>query len=153
MSYLFFDTETTGFINDTKSLDDPSQPHLVQLGALLTDDYGEEIASLDMVIKPEGWSIPMAVSAIHGINDDYAIKSGVSMVSAVFLFMQMRKCADAIVAHNIAFDMKMLNICEARMPPRSSYPGWPEKQYCTAEASKKDNQSTTDSSHASQRFS
>ena len=134
MSYLFFDTETTGFINEAKRLSDPCQPYLVQLGALLTDDDGHEVASLDVVIKPDGWVIPPAVSTIHGITTEFADEFGISMVSAVFAFMQMRRAATMIVAHNLKFDKAMLDICELRMPPRN-YPDWPEHSFCTQEAS------------------
>ena len=37
---LFFDTETTGFPNEKIPYNHPSQPHIVQIAAVLDDDKG-----------------------------------------------------------------------------------------------------------------
>ena len=72
---LFFDTETTGFPNKKSPLDDPSQPHLVQLGAVLCD--GRVVrAQLDLIVNP-GVPIPEKATAVHGITDEMAAKCGV----------------------------------------------------------------------------
>ena len=134
MSFLFFDTETTGLIDKRKVLDDPSQPHLVQLAALLTDDFGHEVATLDLTIKPDGWEIPAGAAAVHGITTETALARGVPLVAAAFAFFHMRGVADAIVAHNIAFDRQIMDICEHRMPIRT-YPPWPQRAYCTMDLS------------------
>jgi hypothetical protein len=42
---LFFDTETTGLANFQQEANHPSQPRLVQLAAILTDEACEEIST------------------------------------------------------------------------------------------------------------
>lgn len=60
--FLFFDTETTGL----------KSPHIVQLAALLTEEDGRECARLNVIIQPEGWTIPDEAAAVHGITTDIA---------------------------------------------------------------------------------
>ena len=53
---IFYDTETTGLPNWSAPSDDESQPHLVQLGAIVRDtDTEKVIHKLDVIIKPDGW--------------------------------------------------------------------------------------------------
>ena len=53
MSYLFFDTETTGFPVKGAPWSDEKQPHLVQIAAILYDDKFNEIANVSEIIYPE----------------------------------------------------------------------------------------------------
>lgn len=101
---LFFDTETTGKANFRAPADDASQPRLVQLAALLTDDAGKEMACLSFLVKPEGFEIPTSASAIHGVTTDTARDYGVELVTALQAFGQLAKKAHVHVAHNIKFD-------------------------------------------------
>lgn len=101
---LFFDTETTGKANFKAAPDHSSQPRLVQLGALLCEETGVERAVIDLIIRPEGWTIPDEAAGIHGISTELATAAGVSIVSAMLLFSELLACAKLIVAHNIDFD-------------------------------------------------
>lgn len=74
---LFFDTETTGMADFKAEPHAAHQPRLVQLAALLTDDAGEEVTHFSVVIKPEGFEIPVAASAVaHNIDFDLFIMDG-----------------------------------------------------------------------------
>lgn len=95
---LFFDTETTGF----------HEPHLVQLGALLTDDNGKEMGVLDVIIKPYGKSVEPGALAVHGIDDLMRSNFGVSVDLAMRLFNDLCSKAQHHVAHNAAFDQRVL---------------------------------------------
>lgn len=73
MMLLFFDVETCGFVNSKLSYDHPAQPPLVQLGAILVDaDNGAEWATLELIVRPDGYEIPTAASAVHGITTKLA---------------------------------------------------------------------------------
>jgi DNA polymerase-3 subunit epsilon len=110
MSILFFDTETTGLVDWDRPIDDPAQPKVIQLAAILEDDAGNEMTILKTLIRPEGWFVPDKVSAIHGITTEQCLIYGVRLSSAVRLFLDLLSNARLLVAHNISFDMRMMMI-------------------------------------------
>lgn len=132
---LFFDTETTGFVNRSKPLSDPCQPYIVQLAAIATDDDGNELSCINFIIEPKGYVIPDVVAKIHGISQDIAMVNGIDIVAAMYAFIKMREKASLIVAHNLEFDRDVIDIAEMRMPVRD-YPKWPKASFCTMEASR-----------------
>lgn len=101
---LYFDTETTGKADLRARLDAPHQPHIVQLAALLCDVHGNEVQSVNLIIRPDKWTIPEESTAIHGISHDFAMQVGVSAKSAMSVFQWFCKAANLFVAHNIDFD-------------------------------------------------
>jgi DNA polymerase-3 subunit epsilon len=101
---LVFDTETTGLIKKSLPLDHPDQPRIVQLGAILYSDAGEVRAELNLIIKPDGWTIPKEAAAVHGITTEIAEQYGVPLAFALSLFNQLVKLADMVVAHNYDYD-------------------------------------------------
>jgi DNA polymerase-3 subunit epsilon len=105
--YLYFDTETTGF---PKSPGTPLDqcPFIVQIAAILIDDQHGEVASLNTIIKPEGWEIGEDVAAIHGISTEKANAFGIPSRVAIAFFSQLCRQADQVIAHNISFDLKIV---------------------------------------------
>ncbi len=101
---LFFDTETTGKCITGSGPDDPLQPRIVQFAGLLTSDEGEEVAAFDLIVKPDGWDVPLDAAMIHGITTEKALASGVSILSVLSVFSGMCRQADTLIAHNIDFD-------------------------------------------------
>lgn len=128
---LFFDTETTGFPNDSLPNSHVDQPHCVQVAAILTDSQGREDASLNLIVRPEGWIIPEKVAELHGVTQERAERSGVREVVATAALYDLMRRADLVVAHNIKFDLKILGIMYARAKR-----GWgfPDRTFCTCEA-------------------
>lgn len=108
--YLFFDTETTGLPKNWKApvSDIDNWPRLVQLACLLYDNDGNIISQSDFIIKPEGFTIPMDASRIHGISTERAFIEGKSLVSALEHFSTLVSKATYLVAHNMAFDEKIV---------------------------------------------
>lgn len=108
--YLFFDTETTGLpLNYNAPASDLNNwPRLVQLAYALHREDGSEILQVNQIIKPEGFTIPPEVSKVHGITTEKAITSGVDLKLALAQFTNALKQADYLVAHNIAFDEKIM---------------------------------------------
>ncbi len=115
---LFYDTETTGFPDDYADVDAPSQPHCVQLAAILTGDDGEEVSSINLIVKPDGWSIPASSSRIHGITTEAALRYGIREVVAAGVFYDMACQADTVIAHNEKFDRKIIRTMFARARPQ-----------------------------------
>lgn len=105
---LAFDTETTGVINYKLPKTHPSQPRMVQLGAILFDDSGVVRGEINVLIKPDGWTIPDDAAAVHGITTEMAEKYGVPVVLALNIFNRFAAMADIVVAHNFDFDDAIL---------------------------------------------
>lgn len=108
--YLFFDTETTGLPKNWKApvTDLENWPRLVQLACLLYDNSGNLISSVDYIIKPNGFTIPIESSNIHGISHERAISQGKDLQNVLLEFNLMIEQADYLVAHNISFDEKVV---------------------------------------------
>lgn len=103
MIALFFDTETTGFKHGDFI------PEVVQMGALLQDtDTLRVLAEINLICQVQN-EIPENVAAIHGITTEMSKAYGVPQEVAESMFGLMAMYADQIVAHNLAFDMGILN--------------------------------------------
>jgi DNA polymerase III subunit epsilon len=111
MKALFFDTETTGLPLFSEPSEDPRQPHIVQLGAILVDlDTRRELASIDLTIAPDGWDIPEEVSKIHGITMAHALAVGMHESLALQVFFELWRSCDVRIAHNEQFDARIIRI-------------------------------------------
>lgn len=108
--YLFFDTETTGLPKNWKApvSDVNNWPRLVQLGYLFYDKNGEIIESGDFIIKPQGFIIPADSARVHGISTEQALQEGKPITSVMEKFEDLVKRVNYLVAHNMAFDEKIL---------------------------------------------
>lgn len=99
LSYVVFDTETTGLL--------PHKDSVVQLGALRVV-RGRMIPheAIDTLVNP-GRPIPAASTKVHGINDRM-VQGAPDFISVGKKFHQF--CAGSvIVAHNAPFDMAFLH--------------------------------------------
>lgn len=113
MKLLFFDTETTGLPkSDTASYNDiDNWPRLVQLAWIICDENKKIISSGDFLIKPCGYIIPKSSSDIHGIYHDMALAKGDLIENVLAKFLSELENVDAIVGHNIDFDVNVVS-CE-----------------------------------------
>jgi len=108
-NYLFYDTETSGFISDSKTHDDPTQAFAVQLGALLCDEEGNTLNEVCKIIKPNGRFIHPATIEIHGITPEYAEEHGVDEVEVLECYALLLDSEPLRVCHNATFDEKFLD--------------------------------------------
>jgi len=133
--YLFFDTETTGLPSNWKApvTDLNNWPRLVQLAWLFYDKNGDKISGKDYIIKPEGYTIPVDASRIHGITTDRAKKEGLSLLSVLQDFQLMIDQTDFLIAHNMGFDEKIVGAELLRCKLPNSLPT--KKRICTMESS------------------
>jgi DNA polymerase-3 subunit epsilon len=111
---LFYDTETTGLPDWRAPSDAKTQPHLVQLAMLLTDNAGKEKCCANLIVRPDGWQILPENSAIHGITHETAEEFGISERIATELFVAWGRDATFRVAHNISFDDRLMRIAMLR---------------------------------------
>lgn len=133
---LAYDSETTGLPIFAEPSEHPDQPHIVQLAALLIDlDTGKKLQSMDVIIRPDGWTIPDEVANIHGITTEHASDVGIPEKIAVAMFMELWG-GRLRIAHNESFDARILRIAQHRFPDVYGEPqlvAWKEgKAECTA---------------------
>lgn len=112
---FLYDTETTGLPDFKSPSDSEHQPHIVQFAALLIDPVTRvERASIDLIVRPDGWTIPDEVAEIHGITNEIAMACGVPELTVVNLFLALRSQTTLEVAHNISFDRRIMRIAMLR---------------------------------------
>lgn len=105
---LFFDTETSGLVNWKLPDTHPSQPSLVQLGLILTEDDGTIRRTLGIIFKCD--EIPIEASNVHGITTTISQVYGVKWNdSQKWELADMFHNADEIIAHNYKFDKVVIN--------------------------------------------
>lgn len=119
MNVLHYDTETTGLPVPGVPSNDPRQPRIVTISAILDDEDGNEMTRYSAIIRPDGWEIderltgddgrPTAFS-IHGITNARAQAEGVPLQDALTSFMSMAAVADVLSAFNHFFDFKLVKI-------------------------------------------
>lgn len=107
---LFFDTETNGlpysWTAPLEQLD--NWPRLVQIAWLKYHEDGYEISRGNEIIYPEGFNIPEEASAIHGITTEMAMEKGAFLIDVMETFLEDLKGVQLLVAHNMAFDEKII---------------------------------------------
>lgn len=113
---LFYDSETSGLPLFSEPSEDERQPHIVQLGARLVDlDDRSIISTPDVIIRPDGWTIPEDVSAIHGITTEKALAVGVSESMALGMLLELWSRAQVRIGHNEQFDARIVRIAQHRL--------------------------------------
>lgn len=109
-----YDTETTGFPLFKQPSNHVGQPHLVDLCLRLYSAEGELVDEMEAMVRPAGWTIPKSASDVHGITTDMATINGIDEREAVSKFGHMHKRASLRVAHNEAFDARIMRIAIKR---------------------------------------
>jgi len=133
---LFIDTETTGFVDERMPLNHENQPWLVSLSAELCHDTGRVQQSFSVLVYNPGVPIPAKATEVHGITTDKAMKYGVKAATALGLLRHLALRADLVVAHNIRFDIMVIEVALVRAKDRM--PPWDMSEitrFCTMEAS------------------
>jgi DNA polymerase-3 subunit epsilon len=129
--FLYFDTETSDF-------SDPTNPSLpVEFAAVLGDEE-RVVATLSVVLSQTQWvgvrvnPIAQRVIDIHGISPRLCADYGEAPVIVLEMFRRMVAKAHTVVAHNVDFDLVVMNHAFATMqlPPVA----WP-RVFCTMRGS------------------
>lgn len=132
---LFFDTETTGLWNKKAPSGHPDQPRIAQLGALLIDPADRrELMRLDVIVYRED-PIPKEAASVHGITSEISSALGVTESAALDVFCDMVMAADLLVAHNIDYDVQVINNAAQLLSGNAAmnvFGGKP--QFCTMKA-------------------
>lgn len=128
--YLAFDTETTDLPRNHLELAHPFQPHLIQFGAIVFDDRGNEIDHLFTLVKP-GPAAMLSTEAhnAHGISLERASTEGVERTEVFDWFVGNASRAERIIGHNVSFDIQIMSILGARLSGQAWVASCPV--YCT----------------------
>ena len=91
--YLFFDTETTGLPKrwNAPVTDVDNWPRLVQLAWIVYDDQGQIMKTRDVMVRPEGFTIPFEASRVHGITTAIALEKGWPIQEVMEEFADFKK--------------------------------------------------------------
>ena len=129
---IVFDTETTGIPDFKAPSESEHQPHIVQLAALLVNLESRKIVQqMDVIIKPDGWTIPQECTDIHGITNEMAGDMGVPEKMAVEMFLELWR-SRLRIAHNTTFDNRIIRIATKRFFSEDVIDAWHTGPYeCT----------------------
>jgi DNA polymerase III epsilon subunit-like protein len=132
MRVLVFDTETTGLLppkNEALS----KYPFIVQLSWIVYDFGTNKIVSIeDHIVKlPEFIEIPTNATKIHGITNKKMKKLGRDIKEVLFKFVSDIKTCTTLIAHNINFDRRVINVELMRNGFSKSLGELRRKEYCT----------------------
>jgi DNA polymerase III epsilon subunit-like protein len=109
---LVFDTETTGFLPKVTpdNINSPEMPRIIQLSYVLFDTCNYKMKKMgNYYIKlDEGIQIPAFITEITGITQHTCDTRGHDITEALIDFYNTAIQADCIIAHNIAFDIRMI---------------------------------------------
>lgn len=130
--HLFYDCETTGLPNWKAPSEDPSQPYICQLAAILLNDSLDEVAVLNAFIKPQGWVLNPELQQLTGITMEQLETQGIPIADALNQFFDLVSKASLVVAHNESFDARMLRIQLKRAKDEARAEAWEKrKSACT----------------------
>lgn len=107
MNIIILDTETTGMWKFKDRTNDPTQPHLIQLAAILERDGKEEVELNTYVQLPQNVLIEEGALNVHGITPAMAAE-GMSLLTALTQLDTILSNTHLLVCHNISFDTKVL---------------------------------------------
>ena len=112
MKTLAFDTETTGFAYYDKNTNVYKQPYITQLSYVIYDSETKKIEeTFNEYIKiPEHINIPEKVVEMTGITKEICNTHGIDIFDALDAFLEACSKSNILIAHNMQFDNKMVEI-------------------------------------------
>lgn len=110
MRVLVWDTETTGIPLWNLPADDPSQPRMIQIAAVLYGADRRVERELVSLVKPEGWQMDDALAEKlgNGLVHARLEAEGRPVLELLTEFQEMHDAADMLVAYGARFDLKIL---------------------------------------------
>lgn len=113
MKIVFFDLETTGLpISWDESYSNIyNWPYIIQLAYIVSYNENEVSIEQDIILKPDGFEVPLKSTEVHGISNEQALIEGFNRKEILENFASIILDANYIVAHNAAFDINVLR-CE-----------------------------------------
>lgn len=104
---IFFDTETSGLI-ENESLAVERQPRILEIGAIKVDSQLEVIERFSAILLPPGYEITPEIEKITGLTQKALVAAGKQFPEIVPRLCNFFLGSEALVAHNLRFDLMML---------------------------------------------
>ena len=128
MRVLCFDNETTGLI-DNHTMKLTKQPEVIEFYGCLVDlSSGEILEEVEQLIKPSQ-PISAEITRITNINDEM-VKDAPPFAQIQERIKTFIEGAPAVLAHNLSFDMEIVNLEFERLNQTIV---WPGVRICTVE--------------------
>ncbi len=110
MSLLFIDTETTGLPRSfsAPTTDGSAWPRVVQVAWIVTDEHAQVLKQVSTLVRPEGFTIPIDATRIHGITTERALAEGAPLRDVLEELAVDLATAQRFIAHNVDFDRPVL---------------------------------------------
>ena len=128
---LIFDVETTGLLPKKKG---DEMPHIIQLAYILYDTDRERILEVfnEYIKVPEGVVISPLITELTGITQEMSA-AGVPIGEALASFCNAYIDAELLVAHNIDFDLRVIQSIASTQWRRLTvaFQEKPKPMYCT----------------------
>lgn len=113
--YLFFDVETTGLPTrrGASYRETSVWPRIVSIAWAFYNDEGEVQSETEYVIRPDGFRIPAAATAIHGISHAEALENGSDLEEVIDELLSEVEYYEPqlLIAHNMDYDRNVI-LCE-----------------------------------------
>jgi DNA polymerase III epsilon subunit-like protein len=112
---LALDLESSGLPPSGVEKGHPQYPWACQIGCLLFDLEGNEMAVLETIIKSEGRKMQPGAIVVHGISDQDAATFGVTEISAYALLCHLAAKARWLVGFHVKFDRDIVESALMRL--------------------------------------
>jgi DNA polymerase-3 subunit epsilon len=106
--YVCLDTETSGLFDFSKPADAEGQPRLAHLAMIFVDENLEEESVVDLLVKPEGWTMPPEVAAINHLPNELLLEKGLPVAHVLQAYTDAVDRGRIIVCHNSQYDTKIM---------------------------------------------
>lgn len=131
MKCLFFDTETTGLLENILMPED-RQPHVIELFMLLVEEDGTEIDSFSGLFRPPV-RLTEEITKITGILKE-DLRDAPPFRSRLVEMQAFINRADVLLAHNLMFDLQIMDLEFGRAGAVAPWKQHDFELICTAEA-------------------
>ena len=108
--YLIFDTETTGLPrrHEAPASDTDNWPRMVQLAWQLHDERGVLLEVFNVLVRPEGFTIPYNAEQVHRVSTQRALDEGMPLDFVLERFATAVDRCRFIAGHNLMFDIRVV---------------------------------------------
>jgi len=108
MKYAIIDTETSGLFDFAKPADADGQPRLAHLHMILASEDFSKTETVDVLVRPDGWTMSDEVAEIHGLTTEHLMEHGVPVSAAIEAYAKAVDDGLVIVAFNAQYDTKIM---------------------------------------------